>query len=94
VTAQGLEIFYKEAVSVLRYTDGTDLAAELRAEIAREQGPVRRCPAYLLDDDAKAKRTARVILDGGDSPARLARQQDQTRKGRRKNARAARRKNR
>ena len=95
VGAQGLEIFFGQPVELLRYTDGTDLAAELRAEVARERRPVQPCPAYLLDDDARAGQAARAILSGGDgSRAPAARQREQARKDRRKTARAARRKNR
>jgi len=95
VGARGLEIFFGRPVELLRYTEGTDLAGELDAEIAREQATVPSCPAYLLDDDARAEESAKAILtsvDGSQAPA--GRQQDQARKERRKSARAARRKNR
>jgi len=95
VGTRSLEIFFGQPVELLRYTEGTDLVGELDAEIAGERGPVPSCPAYLLDDDAKAEHTAKTVLAGGnDSPAPAARQQEQARKNRRKTARAARRKNR
>ena len=96
VGAQGLEISFGQPVELLSYTDGSDLAAELRAEIARERGPVQPCPAYLLDDDARAEQAARAIVAGGGGGSRApgVRQQEQARKNNRKTARAARRKNR
>ena len=94
VSAQGMEILYGQPVELLNYANGADLLAELRAEITQEQGTAEACPPYLLDDDAKAKRAAWTVLDGGASRAPAARQHDQVRKNRRKSARAARRKNR
>jgi hypothetical protein len=82
-------------VELLRYAEGADLAGELRAEIAREQGPARSCLAYLLDGDAMAGQAARaMIAGGGGSRAGAARRQEQARKNRRKAARSARRKSR
>ena len=85
---QGLGIFYGQPVGLLSYTSGTDLLAELHAEIAREREPAKACPAYLLDDDAKVERAACP------SPTQASRRQNQARKNRRKSARAARRRNR
>jgi hypothetical protein len=89
-----MEILYGQPVELLSYANGADLLAELRAEIAQEQGAAEACPPYLLDDDAKAKRAAWTVLDGGASRAPAARQHYQVPKNRRKSARAARRKNR
>jgi hypothetical protein len=95
VGERSLEIFFGQPVELLRYAEGADLADELRAEIAREQGLAQSCPAYLLDDDAKAEQAARAIIaGGGGSQAGAARQQEQARKNHRKAARSARRKNR
>jgi hypothetical protein len=94
VGERSLEIYFGQPVELLRYAEGADLMGELRAEIAREQPPVQPCPAYLLDDDAKAEQAARAIIAGGGSPAAAVRQQEQARKNRRKAARSARRKNR
>jgi len=94
VSAQGVEILYGQPVELLSYANGADLLAQLRSEIAQEQGPAETCPPYLLDNDAKAKRAAWTVLGGGASQAPTARQQVQVRKNRWKSARAARRKNR
>jgi hypothetical protein len=95
VGERSLEIFFGQPVELLRYAEGADLADELRAEIARERGPAQSCPAYRLDDDAKAEQAARAIIaGGGGSQAGAARQQEQARKNRHKAARSARRKNR
>jgi hypothetical protein len=86
---RSLEIFFWQPVERLRYAEGADLADERRAEIARERSPALSCPAYLLDDDAKAEQAARAIIAGGDgSTAGAARQQEWARKNRRKAARA------
>jgi hypothetical protein len=54
---------------------------------ARWSSPAQSCPAYLLDDDAKAEQAARAMIAGGDrSTAGAARQQVQARKNRRKGA--------
>ena len=95
VGERSLEISFGQPVELLRYAEGADLADELRAAIAREQGPVLSCPAYLLDDEVRAKDAAKAIIAGGQSPqAPAARQEDQARRNRRKAARAARRKSR
>jgi hypothetical protein len=95
VGERSLEIYFGQPVELLRYAEGADLADALRAEIARERGPAQSCPAYLLDDDARAEQAARAIIAGGGGSATgAARQQEQARKNRRKAARSARRKNR
>ena len=91
---QRLEISFGQPVELLRYIEGTDLAGELEAEIARERGTVPPCPAYLLDDDARAEHAAKVILAGGSLSQAPGRQRDQARKNQRKTAKATRRKNR
>jgi hypothetical protein len=65
ISDQGLDIFYGQAVELLSYASGTDLLAE----IVREQEPAKACPAYLLDNDAKAERAAGAVLEGGPSRA-------------------------
>jgi len=91
ISDQGLDIFYGQPVELLSYASGTDLLAELHAEIAREREPAQACPAYLLDDDAKAERAAWAVLEGGGpSPTQASRRQNQARKS----PRAARRRNR
>lgn len=98
VDEDGLGISFGQPVELLRYTEGTDLAGELDAEISRERGTVvQPCPAYLLDDDARAERAAKAILTrlaDGDTSQAPARQREQARKNQRKTAKAARRKNR
>jgi hypothetical protein len=69
-----MEILYGQPVELLSYANGADLLAELRSEIAQEQGAAEACPPYLLDDDAKAKRAAWTVLDSGASRAPAARQ--------------------
>ncbi len=56
ISDHGLDIFYGQPIELLSYANGTDLLAELHAEIAREREPAQACPAYLLEDDAKAER--------------------------------------
>jgi hypothetical protein len=89
-----MDILYGQPVELLSYANGSDLLAELRAEITQEQGAAETCPPYLLGDDAKAEQAAWTVLGRRASRAPAARQRDQVRKNRRKSARAARRMNR
>jgi hypothetical protein len=41
ISDQRLDIFYGQLVELLSYASGTDLLAELHAEIAREQEPAK-----------------------------------------------------
>ncbi|HEX3958585.1 MAG TPA: hypothetical protein VHZ03_18475 [Trebonia sp.] len=45
ISDQGLDIFYGQPVELLSYASGTDLLAELHAEIARERESAQACPA-------------------------------------------------
>jgi hypothetical protein len=97
VSARGVEIYCGQPVELLEYGEGIELINELTAEITRAPGDAQPSPPYLLDDDAKAERTAKAILMAAspDSrPAISARRQQQARKNRRKVAKTARRRNR
>jgi hypothetical protein len=93
--AQGLEIFFGQPIDMLGYTDGPDLVEELKAEVAREPKMADQCPSYLMNDDAKAERAAKLIITAGSSaPPVNVRREARDRKDRRKAAKSARRKNR
>jgi hypothetical protein len=96
LTAHGLEIYCGQPVELLEYSEGIELIDELTGEIARESGGAQPSPSYLLDDEASAERTAKAILmaSSASRPADNTRQNEQTRKNRRKAAKAARRRSR
>jgi hypothetical protein len=91
----GIQIFFGQPTEMLSYADGNDLAAELTAEVASEQKPAERCPAYLLDDDAKAEKAAMSIITRRiSSPSTAVLREERARRNRRKAAKTARRKSR
>jgi hypothetical protein len=95
VDVNGLEIFFGRPVEMLSYADGADLVEELAEEVAREPKRVEQCPAYLVNDDAKAESVAKSIITAMiNSSPNAASREERARKDRHKAAKTARRRNR